>query len=69
MKPTQANMFAGTNEDLPMFSGTAIPTPDDSFRELETAYQITMLCPTCMGTGYVILNGKKVSCTCGGNYG
>jgi len=62
-KARQLGMF--TQEDLPLFSGTAQRARPEVFKPQPRARQLRAFdCPLCCNTGYLKDRGKYVACTC-----
>lgn len=60
----QLGMF-DADEVLPLWTGTAPRGQVEVFGPSPVARQLGFACPICKGVGWVVVDGKRVRCTCG----
>lgn len=58
----QGTLF--NEEVLPLFSGVAPKGKVDVFTPPPATQQDAMFCPICKGACEVVINGRRVRCTC-----
>ncbi len=59
----QTEMFT-VEEVTPLFTGSALRGQVEAYRPQPAARQTAFGCPVCHDTGEVVVNGRKVRCTC-----
>ncbi len=59
----QTEMFT-VEEVAPLFTGSAMQGRVEVYQPQPAARQATLGCPVCHDTGVVLVNGRRVRCTC-----